>query len=151
MDWFIVFLATKLHVVIVVAALLVFLYASRKQKIEFTKVSLLTLPIAFIVSRIASRLIENPRPFVDGHMIALIEHTPDNGFPSDHALLAVTVGAIIYTQNQLVGSILIGLGVLVGISRVLSGVHHTLDIMGSIAIALAATYIAVFILRRWLV
>ena len=84
-------------------------------------------------------------------MIALIEHTPDNGFPSDHALLAVTVGAIIYTQNQLVGSILIGLGVLVGISRVLSGVHHTLDIMGSIAIALAATYIAVFILRRWLV
>tara|TARA_B100000508_G_scaffold4874_3_gene3879 strand:+ start:812 stop:1267 length:456 start_codon:yes stop_codon:yes gene_type:complete len=149
MDWFIVFLATKLHVAIVLAAFAVFIYASRKQKVEFIKVSLITLPLAFIVSRIANFLIENPRPFVDGHMIALIEHAPDNGFPSEHTLLAVTVGTIVYTENRLAGSVLIMLGVLVGTGRVLAGVHHTIDILGSTAIAFAATYLTVLMLRRW--
>ena len=149
MDWFVVFLATKLYLVVVVAGLLVFLYGTRAGRKNLFRVSLLALPTAFILSRLANFLVESPRPFVDGHMSALIEHAPDNGFPSDHTLLTVTVGAIIYTQNKLVGSILILLGILVGIGRVLSGVHHAIDIVGSITIAFVATYLAVLILRRW--
>lgn len=148
MDWLIVFLATKLHAVVAVAALLVFLLSTQAGRRDLFKVSLLALPLAFVASRLASLLIERPRPFVDGHMSALIQHAPDNGFPSDHTLLAVTISAIAYTQNKLVGSILIVLGVLVGIGRVLAGVHHSLDVFGSIAIAFSATYLAVFILRR---
>jgi len=95
-----------------------------------------------------SALIYNPRPFMDEHAGQLIAHAPDNGFPSDHALLVFTVAAIVYTQNKFIGSVLIGLGVLVGIGRVVAGVHHTIDVLGSVLIAFAATYIAVLILRR---
>lgn len=148
MDWLIVFFATKLHAIIVAAALLVFSYAKRSVKLMLFKISLITLPLAFLVSRLLSALIYNPRPFVDGHAEQLIAHMPDNGFPSDHALLVFTIAAIVYSQDKLVGSVLIGLSVLVGIGRVAAGVHHVIDILGSVLIAFAATYVAVRILRR---
>ena len=148
MNWLIVFLATKLYAVVVVAGLLVYLWGTPVVRRGLFRVSLLTLPLAFVTSRIANFFIENPRPFVDGHMTALIEHAPDNGFPSDHTLLVMTVAAIVYTQNKFAGIVLSGLGILVGAGRVLSGVHHTIDIIGSITIAFAATYLSVFILRR---
>lgn len=147
MDTIALFLATKLHIVVVVAAVLMFLYV--KQKRVLLQVTVLTLPLAFAVSKIANIFIENPRPFVDGHVSALIQHAPDNGFPSDHTLLAVTLGMILYTQNKLVGGIFVALGMLVGVGRVLVGVHHVADVVGSIVIALVATYCSVFILRQW--
>lgn len=147
MNWLIVFLATKLYAVVVVAGLLVFLWSKPVCRSRLLKVSVLTLPLAFVISRIANFFIENPRPFVDGHMTALIEHAPDNGFPSDHTLLVMTIAAIVYTQNKFAGIALIGLGILVGAGRVLAGVHHTLDIIGSIVIAFAATYLSVLLLR----
>lgn len=149
MDLLTIFLAAKLPIVIVVIALLAFLCADYKQKRGLVNVSVIILPLAFVMSRIANLLIENPRPFVDGHMSALIYHIPDNGFPSDHTLLAVTIGAIVYTQNKVIGSILIGLGILVGVGRVLAGVHHAIDITGSVIIAFVSTYIiSILILRR---
>ncbi len=148
MEWLWLFFATKLHGVVVVAGVLAFIYATGRQKSELLRTSIIVLPIAFVVGKLASVIINSPRPFVDGHMSTLISHIPDNGFPSDHTLLAVTVGAIVYTQNKVVGSILILLGILVGLGRVLTGVHHPMDVIGSVAIAFAVTYVTVLILRR---
>lgn len=149
MDLVIVFFATKLYIVIVVAAVLVFLYSSRQLQRSLFLKALITMPLAFVISRVAKLFVDSPRPFVDGHMVNIIAHTPDNGFPSDHALLVFTVAAIVYTQNKVVGSVLIGLGVLVGVGRIAAGVHHTIDVLGGVLIAFVATYIAVLILRRW--
>tara|TARA_B100000745_G_scaffold292321_1_gene233053 strand:+ start:2179 stop:2655 length:477 start_codon:yes stop_codon:yes gene_type:complete len=151
MSEFIIFLATKLYVFVVVGALLTFLYVSLQQKRELIKVSIITLPLAFVLSRVVKIFIQSPRPFVDGHMVNLIPHIPDNGFPSDHALLVFTVAAIVYTQHKKIGILLFALGIFVGAGRVFAGVHHTLDIVGSFVIAVAATCIAVWMLGRFAV
>ena len=149
MDLFVIFLATKLYMFVIAIGAAVYLWSSRLGRARLRNVSILALPLAFVISRIANALFENPRPFVDGHMTALIAHAPDNGFPSDHTLLTVTIGAIVYTHNKLAGLILIGLGILVGTGRVLAGVHHIIDIVGSVVIAFFATYVAVYALRTF--
>src|SRR5919202_4656794 len=40
-------------------------------------------------------LYNDPRPFVVGHFQPLISHPADNGFPSDHALLAAALVAVV--------------------------------------------------------
>ncbi len=54
----------------------------------------------------------------------------------------MTIASVIFTYNQKIGGLLIVLSLLVGISRVLAHVHHGIDIVGSVVIALMTTYLS---------
>lgn len=95
-------------------------------------------PIIFLISRLVGKFYYDPRPFVVGHFAPLILHAPDNGFPSDHTLLSGALAAIIYPFNKKVSIVAWIFTILIGISRILAGVHHPIDIVGSIAIAVLA-------------
>lgn len=112
--------------------------AKRKEVIIFAVPSVL---LTFLLSLIAAKLYSNPRPFVVGHFTPLVAHGFDNGFPSDHTLVSAVVSAIVWRYNRVVGSVLFGLTLLVGLSRVYVGVHHLIDIIGAIVIAVASTLI----------
>jgi undecaprenyl-diphosphatase len=75
------------------------------------------------------------RPFVVAHTLPLIPHGVDNGFPSDHTVLCMTMAGVVALQHKWFGSVLIVLALLVGASRVLAGLHHPMDILGGIGIA----------------
>ena len=120
---------------------------SRKKVIIFT---LITLPLAFIIAVTARHFYFNPRPFVVLGFEPLISHTPDNGFPSDHVLLLGTLASIMLFFNRKWSIPLWIITLLVGISRVYAGVHHVVDIGGSILIALlSATYAYAIIHKPW--
>jgi len=137
----IIFAATKLHIVILLIAGCSLFFISSAQRIKILLTALTALPIVFVVSRIASQLFYNPRPFVTDGVGSLFPHVADNGFPSDHALLVATVASLVFIYNRKLGIGLFVLGLMVGIARVLAGVHHTLDIVGSFAIAIILTYL----------
>ncbi len=83
------------------------------------------------------------------HVQPLITHAADNGFPSDHTLLTMTIASILFLYNKRLGIVLAILAVIVGYSRVLAKVHHPVDIFGSIVIAIIATYISSkFLVKR---
>lgn len=103
---------------------------------KFISFSLFVLSLSYIFSRIAGFFYYNPRPFVSEHIVPLIHHIADNGFPSDHALLAGTIAAIVTVFDKRYGAILWILAIIIGVSRVLAGVHHTIDIIGSYIISL---------------
>ena len=144
----IIFLATKLHVIMVVTVLVYILFLHKEKRNQTLLLTLLTLPIAFIFGKVASLFIDNPRPFVVEDIAPLIQHIADNGFPSDHTLLAATVACVVFVYNKPIGAILLGLSILVGVSRVLAGVHHYLDVSGSVLIAVFATYLATVVIQR---
>jgi len=110
--------------------------------VEIVAGGLLSLVLAFA----ASKFIHDPRPFVQGHFVPLIRHGTDNGFPSDHTLLAAYLGwtILIFSRPLGIGALLIAL--MIGSARMAAGIHHSWDIVGSFVIsgmATAATYIAV--------
>jgi membrane-associated phospholipid phosphatase len=94
--------------------------------------------LAYLVSKALTRVIVDPRPFVEAHTRALIPTSRDNGFPSDHVLLVATLGASLWwIDRRWLGAFAVGV-VLVGLGRLVVGAHHTLDVVGSIAIATGA-------------
>ncbi len=137
----VIFLATRLHILILLIGVIFVLLSKSKRK-KLLWVTALTLPVALLASRVASYLYFNPRPFVVDGSDSLIFHIADNGFPSDHMLLVSTISVIVLMFNKPLGITLIALSVLVGLGRVSSGVHHSVDILGSIVIAIVAVSVS---------
>jgi undecaprenyl-diphosphatase len=95
-----------------------------------------------IAALTAGHLYVDPRPFVVGNFVPLIPHDLDNGFPSDHTLLLALASAVVYPFSRKISGVLWFIAVLVAISRVYVGVHHPIDVIGSMLIAGALTAIA---------
>ncbi len=105
--------------------------------------------VSYVISRIAGALYYDPRPFVVGHFIPLIAHAADNGFPSDHVLLAGAVAMVIWFYNKKISIVLWVFALLIGWARVYIGIHHVTDIIGSIVIVLAAGSVYALFEKRW--
>lgn len=102
--------------------------------------------LTYVLGLIAGLLYTDPRPFVIGHFAPLIQHVADNGFPSDHTLLAASLAMVGMYWNKWLGVILWTIAILIGIARVYVGLHHQIDIAMSMIIAVAAVsawYVAV--------
>ena len=137
----IVFIATKVHIFILLCAILSVFFIEPFKRKQILLLTLISLPAVFITSRVMSFFVYNPRPFVVDTVEPFFPHIANNGFPSDHALLVATIASLVFVYNKPLGIVLFGLGILVGVARVLSYVHHASDIIGSFVIAILIVYL----------
>ena len=140
MDTLIIFGAKYLIVLSILVAMSVVWIVPQKDRVRFTMLLVLSLPIAYILAKIGGHLYMNDRPFVVGHFTPLVEHGVDNGFPSDHTLLASALAAVVTVIRPRIGAILWIFAIVIGVCRVLAGVHHAIDIIGAMVIAVVAVY-----------
>lgn len=94
--------------------------------------------VALAAGSIAGSLHTEARPFVsDPGTRLLIQHSADNGFPSDHALVTFALGGTVVWWRRLVGVLVCLVALLIGFARVFVGVHWPSDILGGALIGLA--------------
>lgn len=106
--------------------------------------------LALLLAKIGAWLYFDARPFTHPGVVALFSHRADNGFPSDHTLLATVIAASVYLFRRRSGMALLGLAALVGAARVLAHVHSPVDIVGAMLIGLAAVAVVrVLIWKFW--
>ena len=148
MDEVIVFLASKLHVAIVVIAIITFLLSTKKQRMALALTAMTALPLSYLLGKIASFFYYTERPFSELGIASLVPHIADNGFPSEHTLYAMVIAAAVFSVRKNWGLLLIALAILVGVGRVLTYVHNPIDIVGSVFIASIAVFSSVFVLHR---
>ncbi len=141
MNSLIIFGAKYLLFLVALLVVIWFFRQPKKLRQEIFLFAVIVLPLTYAVAKISSLLYHDARPFVVGNFTPLLPHAPDNGFPSDHTLLAGALAAIVFFYNKKNGVIFFLLAFLVGASRVLAGVHHWLDIFGSLVIALVVAYL----------
>jgi undecaprenyl-diphosphatase len=146
----IVILAKYLFLVSFAIVGIVFFTLSKKDKKKMFFLSLFSGIISVILLKISAMLVNDPRPFVVNHVIPLIPHVADNGFPSDHTLLTMWLALVVYFYNKKLGIVLIIVSITVGISRVLALVHHPIDIIGSMIIAIISVFISSLIVKKQL-
>ena len=120
-----------------------------KDKKKFLTLSFFTFLLAYLLSALANDLYNNPRPFVVSGIAPLIAHGADNGFPSDHTLLTGALAAVVTVFSPYLGAVLWLLALIVGIARVLAGVHHSIDIVGSIIIAIVSVVAVYYFLKYY--
>src|SRR6266705_77779 len=145
-DTLSIFAANYLWYVIIGIAVVYFLIQSRPEQKRVLIFAALVLPIVYIVSIIGGAIYYDARPFVVEHFTPLLPHKPNNGFSSDHVLWNAATAAIMFPSNKYLSLILWLLTILVGAARVHAGVHHPIDIVGSIAMAIVvASFVYIFI------
>src|SRR6185437_423090 len=137
-DLLIVVAAKYLIAVPVLVLLAYFVFSRGKIVRQLAWLSLVALPVAYVLGRIAGLLYNDPRPFVVGHFMPLVAHAADNGFPSDHTLFAATIAMIVLYVDKRVGALLWLVTLIIGLARVWAGVHHATDIIASMVIAIIA-------------
>jgi undecaprenyl-diphosphatase len=115
----------------------------RKGRLQFISFSLRAVIIAFILIKIANYVYYNPRPFVADGTQALFYHSPDNGFPSEHATAGFLIAFIVFIYNKKLSYSLLSLACIVVLARVIANVHHFEDVFAGALIASIATYVSV--------
>lgn len=143
-DLFFVVGARYVFLLSVIIAGVYFLKQPRSVQKRILIFACITLPLTFVIARVGGHFYDNPRPFVVGNFTPLIPHAPDNGFPSDHTLLVSAIASLVYAFNRRSGLVLWLIALYVAVSRVYVGVHHPIDVIGSMVIASLVTAFAVF-------
>lgn len=142
MNSIIIFFAQYMIYVLIGLAFLVWLRFEPTEKKKFLFTFVLGGILAFILAKIGSLLYFDPRPFTHPGVTALIPHASDNGFPSDHTLLAMLFAATVFCFDKWYGSGLFVVAASVGVARIAAHVHSPIDIIGATLISGVAVYVA---------
>lgn len=102
--------------------------------------TLLSGGVALGVNNIIGAIYHRDRPFVAHHVIQLVQHDASASFPSNHAAAAFAVATSIWLWRRKEGSVWFVLAILIGFSRIWSGIHYPLDIIGG---AISGTVIGI--------
>ncbi|MFI1400150.1 phosphatase PAP2 family protein [Streptomyces sp. NPDC020681] len=96
--------------------------------------------LALLVNVPIRGFVERPRPFVDHRGIeVLVAGKTDFSFVSDHATLAMALGAGLFVAHRKFGYAALGLALALGFCRVFMGVHYPTDVIGGFALGTAVT------------
>ncbi len=141
MSFLIIFGAKYLYLVIVIVALWYIVRQPQELRRRMVLCALIALPLTYIIAKIGSMMYYDPRPFVVENFVPLLAHAADNGFPSDHTLFGSAIASVIFLFHRKYGALLFAVALLVGLARVGAGIHHFVDIFGSMLIAFVVTFV----------
>ncbi|MEU0528607.1 phosphatase PAP2 family protein [Streptomyces niveus] len=94
--------------------------------------------VALLINIPIREFVGRERPFVDHRGLdVLVAGKTDFSFVSDHATMAMALGAGIFVAHRGFGLAAIGLALIEGFSRVYLGVHYPTDVIGGFALGTA--------------
>lgn len=156
-DAIVIFTARYLQYFVILFALIL-MYRTFKNKSPNVDVNLylqkiaseglwifITVGFSSIVSGLLKTYFSHPRPFLNGAK-ALFEYGSYTSFPSGHAVVfsALTIAMFVFHRKYV--WLFSFFALIIGIARVISGVHYPLDIIAGYAVgALCALFICVFV------
>lgn len=87
------------------------------------------------VNALLNAVVPRPRPFLVVPASVLVPRPHDASFPSDHAAVGAAVGTMLLLGGEAFWGGLADVGaVLIGVARVMIGVHYPTDILGGLAV-----------------
>jgi len=125
-----------------------FLLQSRPTQKRMIVLSVVSLAFVLFGIFILHQLYFNPRPFVVGSFTPLVNHVANNGFPSEHATFTALIASVMYVFNRRIGLLLFLISIIVSLGRVYAGVHHFIDIIAGILLAILMTALSQVIINK---
>ena len=147
MHSFISFVAQYVIFVLPLTWLAVLATLPRPQRLRFIIVSAIATILTALFVKLGTTLHQDLRPFVRDHVTPYFSSSTDNGFPSDHTAFGVLIGSVVFLYRRKLGTALVIVALCIGAARVISGVHHTQDIIGGALLAFLAIALTVFIMK----
>jgi membrane-associated phospholipid phosphatase len=94
--------------------------------------------LALGVNQVLNHVVDRARPYVGHHVHLLLARSGDASFPSDHTAVAFAVAVAIAFVRPRMGAALALAGAILGLSRVIAGVHYPTDVLGGAAVGSVA-------------
>lgn len=105
-----------------------------RSKKPVAKNFIFTVLFSMMINKMIKLFYYKPRPFVNHRVGILIPSKEDSSFPSKHTILAFALSTSIFLRDRILGTVMYGLSLLTGFSRIWIGHHYPSDIIGSAVI-----------------
>jgi len=152
-DWLIVFCAEYLAYILVAVflALLIFGKKTYREKIKIFIFAGISIFLSRMVITEAIRYFYHvSRPFVNNNVHQLIFHETSGSFPSGHAAFFFALAMAVYLfLNKKWGWLFFIGAVLIGIARIIAGVHWPYDVLAGAIVGKLSALIIFYLTRLW--
>lgn len=133
-DSLIIFVAEGLPWILIIFTIFYFLLFRKSLK-KFTVITCMVGISALVTQFLKWQIFLHPRPFVAlPDVTKLINITSFDSFPSGHATIFAALATAVYIYNRRLGVIFMISAILIGLARVMAGVHYPFDILTGYAI-----------------
>ncbi len=149
MHQLVIYIAKYLIIEVGLVVLVVLMRLKGRRQLQLLATIVTGGIIAYLLAKLGSHLFYDPRPFVAGHFTPYFSHANDNGFPSDHTLLAGLLAFAVWPFRHWTAVAILIMALLIGGSRVIAGVHHGLDIIGALIFAGVGAAIGWYVVQRF--
>ena len=142
MNSLIIFCAQYLPYIIVAIFLLLLIF-SKKDKITKIKFFIFSAVSVFLARIVITEIIRYfyyvPRPFINNTVNQLIFHETSGSFPSGHAAFFFALAMAIYFFHKRWSVLFFAGALLIGLARVIAGIHWPLDILAGAVIGVISS------------
>lgn len=130
-DFLVVFATNQLGLILLFGLLLfIFSHKHKQTGVRNVAVILSSAVAAWLIAKLIKFSFPMPRPFVALENVNLLfEHGNIDSFPSGHATFFFGVAVALSFYHRFLGGLYIAGAILIGLSRVIAGVHWPIDIL----------------------
>lgn len=150
LDPLIIFLADNLGYLLLGAFIyFLFTHHDRKRGAREIATVLLIAVAAWLVAFTMKHFFYTPRPFIAlPDVTLLLPHEADGAFPSGHATFYSALAMGMYFYHKKIAVIFAVSAVVIGIARVMVGVHFPVDIIGGLILGPVIAYATYFLINE---
>ena len=109
--------------------------------------AIIGLGLANLAVEIINYFVFRPRPFETLEIYLLFYQPSDSSFPSNPGAVAFAIATGLWLWDRKVGTVLLVVATIYGISRIYAGVFYPLDVLGGAAIGVGASLLTRALLR----
>jgi len=101
----------------------------------------LSVGLGYLCSYILKLLFASTRPFETMPFVTSVFHETGYAFPSSHAAIFSALAFSIFFMHKKAGIVFMALALIIGVSRIVAGVHFPVDILGGFLLGALVAYL----------
>ena len=150
LNWLFIFFAQYLGYFLIIGFLVIlFLEKDWRQRLYYSSFAVLSVVLSRgILTETIRFFFDRSRPFVVLNFEPLVSHAVTPALPSGHAAFYFALALAVLLINKKWGLIYLGFASLMGIARVIVGVHWPLDILAGALVAIVSFFVVKWLLVR---
>ena len=146
LDTIIVFLATNFGIVFLIV---LFIFLIKKRNLKAIIIIFSSAIIAWILAEFIKYIISMPRPFILLENVKLLfEHGEYDSFPSAHATFYSAIAVASFFFYKKIGLIAFLIAIIIGLARIVSGIHFPIDILVGFILGIITAYILYLLTKK---